>query len=401
MTLNDVAINESSRGPTTSHWNLLRLLTALSVVTVASVTLIESVAGGAVSPKVKVASTIGAHFSPRLKVRASQISHTFLQGAYTGPADPAGIAAFGAATKTSLTIASEYLPDNGGWSAMDGAGGSLNWLMGAWSSAPYRLSVGVPMIPMNSANVPVGTLAIGATGAYNQYYVTLAKSLIAAGEANAFLRLGWEFDGNWVPWSALTPVDESNYATYFQQIVTAMRSVAGEAFQFVWNPDAIAFTTPGYSVAKAYPGSRYVDVIGLDAYDQSWISPLTPSNVWNNAILPALTAAAKYASSKSEPLAICEWGTIILTDGHGLGDDPLYINSMMNWMKNSANHVKYESYFNINTMPYGGNANAYLTGGQFGSSLTALIAQESSLTAKALKLARSVKRRGANGATRK
>ena len=35
----------------------------------------------------------------------------------------------------------------------------------------------------------------GATGAYNAYFVTLAQTLVAAGESDAYLRLGWEFDG--------------------------------------------------------------------------------------------------------------------------------------------------------------------------------------------------------------
>jgi hypothetical protein len=365
-----------------SNWGLLRLLAALSIVTFAGVAPIGNDAEATVSSKATVASDVRAPVSQGLKGRVSQSKPSLLQGAYTGPKDLAGIAAFGAATKSNLTIAYDYLPDNGGWSAMDGSNGSLNWFTGAWSQTKYRLSIGVPMIPTNSAKVPVGTLAVGATGAYNQYYVTLADTLIAAGEGNAFLRLGWEFDGNWYPWSASNPIDETNYVTYFQQIVTAMRTVSGEAFQFVWNPDAVAFTAPGYSVATAYPGSQYVNVIGLDAYDQSWTTPLTPSNVWNNTILPALTAAENFASSKNEPLAICEWGTITLANGHGLGDDPLYINNMMDWMKNSANHVEYESYFNRSNIPYGGSANALLTGGQFSSSLAALIAQEGSLTVK-------------------
>ena len=65
-----------------------------------------------------------------------------------------------------------------------------------------------------------------------------------------------------------------------------MRSVAGEHFRFVWNPDAGAFTQSGYSVAAAYPGDAYVDVIGLDAYDQSWATPQTPTNAWNQTTLP-------------------------------------------------------------------------------------------------------------------
>jgi hypothetical protein len=296
---------------------------------------------------------------------------TVLEGAYVGPANPSGLSSFAIATGTHPTIASDYLPASSGWTGMDGANGGLTWLTGPWSSTGDTLSLGVPMIPTNANNVPLGTLAAGATGAYNQYFSTLASTLVGAGDSTAYLRLGWEFDGNWYAWDAATATDEANYAAYFRQIVTTMRAVPGAAFKFVWNPDASAFVTPGYSVSAAYPGSAYVDMIGLDVYDQSWDTPQTPSNAWNSTTLPALTAAQQFAASVNERLAVCEWGVTIRTDNHGLGDDPLYINNMISWMRTPANHVVYESYFDYNTIPSGGDTNAALTSGSFAHSLAA------------------------------
>jgi beta-mannanase len=296
-----------------------------------------------------------------------------------GAADPSGIAAFAAATKTSPTIASDYLPASSGWAGLDGANGSLSWLFAdGWSASGYTLSLGVPMIPTDANNNPLGTLAEGATGAYNNYFVTLAQTLVAAGESNAYLRLGWEFDGSWYAWDAATPAAEANYAAYFDQIVTAMRSVSGEAFRFVWNPDASAFVPDqavdaNYNVELAYPGNAYVDVIGLDAYDQSWATPQTPANAWSQSTAPALSAAASFAAQEGKPLSVCEWGVAIRSDGHGLGDDPLYVNNMVAWM--SANAISYESYFDYNTLPVGGDTNADITGGSFPNSLAAFIGE--------------------------
>jgi hypothetical protein len=302
-----------------------------------------------------------------------------LEGAYVGPADPSGISAFASATGTKPTIASDYLPASSGWSGMDGANGSLSWLFAdGWQGSGYTLSLGVPIIPTNANNVAVGTLATGATGAYNSYFVTLAQTLVAAGESNALLRLGWEFDGNWYAWDASSPAAEANYASYFDQIVTAMRSVAGEAFKFVWNPDAAAFVgqsvVSNYNVELAYPGNAYVNYIGLDLYDQTWATPQTPANAWSSSTLPALSAAESFAAQEGKPISLCEWGVAIRSDGHGLGDDPLYVNNMTSWMKNSANNVAYESYFDYNTLPVGGDTNADITGGDFPNSLAAFIA---------------------------
>jgi hypothetical protein len=295
------------------------------------------------------------------------IATGFLQGAYAGGDNPAGTAAFDAATGTHASLATDYLPGGSGWAGMDGSSGTaVAQLAHIWASTGDALSLGVPIIP-SSGGTPVGTLAAGATGAYNSYFVTLATTLIQGGEANAYLRLGWEFDGSWFAWNATTPANEVSFAAYFQQIVTSMRSVPGANFKFVWNPDAGAFTTAGYNVALAYPGSAYVNDIGLDTYDQSWVTPLTPANAWSETTLPSLVAARSFAAAQGRPLAICEWGVAIRSDGHGLGDDPLYVTNFLAWIKNPANDVAYESYFNANS----GGVNSLITGGSFPNALAA------------------------------
>ena len=202
---------------------------------------------------------------------------------------------------------------------------------------------------------------MGATGAYNNYFITLANALVTAGEGNSYLRLGWEFDGNWYAWQAQSATAEADYAAYFRQIVTAMRSVPGAAFKFVWNPDAAAFTSSTYNVALAYPGSSYVDVIGLDLYDFNWTAS-TPSAAWTKSFLPQLTSAEAFAQQANKPIAFAEWGVVI---SPGFGDDPSYINNMTAWMK--SHDVAYESYFNGNADP-----NANLIGGNFPLSMSAL-----------------------------
>ena len=290
------------------------------------------------------------------------------KGAYVGAAAPARSAAFDAATGTRSAIAADYLPANSGWIGMDGQGGSLSWLLAhGWNGTRYRLSLGVPIIPTDSAGHPVGTLAAGAKGAYNAHFVTLARTLVAAGESNTYLRLGWEFDGTWTAWKATTPKAEANFAAYFRQIVSAIRSVGGEHFKFVWNPDAAAFVSATYNVGPAYPGNRYVDEVGLDAYDQSWVTPLTPANAWSQTVLPALTAAASFAQAHGKPIAVTEWGTAIRGDGHGLGDDPLYVSNMIGWMRDPVHNVIFETYFDYD----GRGTNSVITGGHFPDSLVA------------------------------
>jgi hypothetical protein len=295
----------------------------------------------------------------------------FLQGAYVGPADPSGVRSFASETKSDVTIASDYLPASDGWAGMDGENGSLNWLVDAWENSGFTLSLGVPLIPTNAQGEAQGTLAQGATGSYNAYFAQLASTLVASGNGDAYLRLGWEFDGNWYAWQAQSARSEGDYAAYFRQVVTAMRSVPGANFKFVWNPDASAFASKGYSVEAAYPGSSYVNVIGLDLYDMSWASPSTPQNAWTSTYLPELSDAETFALSQNEPLALCEWGALIRPSDHGLGDDPYYVTSMIDWMKTAGHDVVYESYFNGVTSSVSQTTDQNLDGANFSSALAA------------------------------
>ncbi len=189
---------------------------------------------------------------------------------------------------------------------MDGSGGELSWILqNGWSGTPYTLSLGVPMIPTNPAGTPQGTLANGADGLYNNYFVALGQNLVAAGESNIYLRLGWEFDGVGSPGARPPrPRRRTSRSTSARSWMPCAPS-RDENFKFVWNPDASAFNELGYNVALAYPGNSYVDYIGVDAYDQTWVTPQTPIEcVECNAVScshlgPAVCTGAREAARSS------------------------------------------------------------------------------------------------------
>jgi hypothetical protein len=218
---------------------------------------------------------------------------------------------------------------------MDGAAGA-----GGWRSSGYRLVLGVPIIPDGTG----GTLAGGAAGAYDSYFVTLAQNLLNAGEADAVLRLGWEFNGGWYNWSVRNSTDAANFAAFFRNIVNAMRSVPGQAFQFVWNPNGDGPTN--YTPDQAYPGSAYVDYIGSDMYDNCWCSPFTPQAAWASQLSHpwGLNWLASFAARQGRPVAFPEWGLSRRSDGHGMGDDPYFIDQFAAWITQSD--VAWTSYFN-------------------------------------------------------
>ena len=239
------------------------------------------------------------------------------------------------------------------------------WMLYPWAqwvkAASYRnLVLSVPMLPgaWDLSGPTKGTgagqavsLAAGAAGNYNGYFRTLAQSLVSQGMPNAWLRIGWEFNGGWYTWRCST--DRTSWSAYWRQIVTTMRSVA-PGLKFIWNP------TLGYQQVPAdlvYPGDSYVDYIGVDVYDQSWASNTYP---W-----PAGSTAEQIATARQRAWDVDiyggdhglqywatfasqhgKWGVCNRTDGHGGLDNPGFIQNMYNYM--AADNVPFAAYFDVN-----------------------------------------------------
>ncbi|HME04570.1 MAG TPA: glycosyl hydrolase [Solirubrobacteraceae bacterium] len=110
---------------------------------------------------------------------------------------------------------------------------------------------------------PEYTLQSIIDGAHDAYIREWARALASYGRP-VRLRLAQEMNGNWYPWS------ETANGNHAGQFVAAWRHVhdlftaAGASnVQWVWSPVALA----GTIVAEQYPGSRYVDIVGLSAFN--------------------------------------------------------------------------------------------------------------------------------------
>lgn len=263
----------------------------------------------------------------------AQAGATSVLGAYRASGDPAGVAEFEQWTgeSTQFSWALDFLPSTS-WSSIE----SAEWSAAMWAPSQFRTVYSIPMIPATG-----GTLAEGASGAYNDHFRRLATTLVTGGENDAVLRLGWEFNGNWFPWKASS--GPANFAAYWRQIVQTVRAVPGANFQFDWSP---VLGTSAVSPVLAYPGDAYVDYIGLDAYDQDWLPGWeNPTTRWQNLMDQphGLRWHRDFAAAHGKPMTFPEWGLFARPDGHGGGDDPYFIEKMHEWI--STNNVAYALYF--------------------------------------------------------
>ena len=256
--------------------------------------------------------------------------------AYVGPGNPSGLTAVQSVLGNRATLASDYFDDRS-WSGID----NDKWDLRRWAGSGYRMVWGVPLLPATRGV----SLAVGATGAYDKHFVLLAKRLVAANMGNAILRLGWEFNQKSYPWYAAG--QPKSFVAYWQHVVSAMRSVHGSHFEFMWNPDRGdngAGDIAMGNFANYYPGSGYVDIVGLDVYDSAWKSyPGAPAE-FDSVVAQqwGLNWLAQFGTSEQKPVATPELGLglgpsapgsgpVVGSGAVGGGDDPVFISDMVNW----------------------------------------------------------------------
>ncbi|AXK34618.1 glycosyl hydrolase family 26 [Streptomyces armeniacus] len=215
-----------------------------------------------------------------------------------------------------------YLPGDL-WSNIEGRPDFL-YPWAKWRDArKNRLFVlNVPMLERNEADVPDAEvdrlLTAGADGRFDGHFRTLARRLVGLGLEDAVLVLGWEMNGT--TYTHRCKPNPGAWKAYWQRIVTTMREVPGQRFRFDFAPargeDAIGWT-------KCYPGDRYVDIVGMDSYDQP------PGEEFKEHVRQpyGLQHQIDFAARHGKPVSYPEWG---LFRG---GDNPAYVRGMLNWIR--------------------------------------------------------------------
>jgi fibronectin type 3 domain-containing protein len=229
--------------------------------------------------------------------------------------------------------------------------GSNGWSgLGAYSPPTLptgcQLWLGVNMVPDNTALTQIP--------ANIQQFKNIAGRL----PNGTICRVGWEFDiGTGTGGPSSGPANVSQFVTYSQQIITAMKSINSTLkFDFSCNTGT-STTAQLLAYYGGSAGDAYWDYIGGDHYNNNGG---TASNTFS-----AFTAAVNLASQRNKPVSIGEWGL-----NHG--DSPTFISdaaqfilaptaaaSRYGW---PAYTVAYQSYFSAAS--YGSN----IAGGSYPNS---------------------------------
>ncbi|MEV8548773.1 glycosyl hydrolase [Streptomyces glaucescens] len=221
-----------------------------------------------------------------------------------------------------LRVGHTYLPGDR-WDNIEGRPGFLT----AWADwrnrrADRMLVLNVPMLERNEDDVPDtevrGLLRQGAAGRFDHHFRALAERLVALRVPDTVLVLGWEMNGD--TYTHRCGPDPESWKTYWNRIVTTMRSVPGQRFRFDFTPsrgkDAVAWT-------ECYPGDDVVDIIGMDSYDQ----PAGMSFDEQVSEPYGLHHHVEFAREHGKAISYPEWGLF------RNGDNAEYMRRMLAWME--------------------------------------------------------------------
>jgi hypothetical protein len=281
-------------------------------------------------------------------------------GAYVGPAKKGveALPAWQAFSGTKTTYAIDYAAADT-WDNVTGP----DWALSPWWGAGRRLIYSVPLFPHQPDDTAAGAgqrLASCAAGEFDTHWAQLGHNLVSHHLENAIVRPGWEFNADWYVWAAHGRTAE--YIGCFRHLVSAMRSADGQRFQFLWNP---ALGAHEFAAEQAYPGDQYVDFVGVDVYDTSWVAGTYPipadagvgernaiqQKVWNQLLTGphGLAYWSAWAATRGKRLSIPEWGLSSRADGHGGGDDVTFVQGMLDFIRDPRNDVAFAMYFDADT----------------------------------------------------
>ena len=227
-------------------------------------------------------------------------------------------------------------PDRGTWADFT----QVNSFYTTWAKQPYTKTFGIPLFPENVG----ATVGACIAGSYDGYWRTFAETMNRTGLAaqGTIIRLGWEFNQT-TQWGS-----PSQFAACFRQIQSTVSAIA-PGLVWDWNVNrGPSDQMPGDSVLSAYPGNRYVNLIGVDSYDD-W-PPANTSGGWQMQLNGpyGLNFWLNFAKAHGKLFSVPEWGVSSrgIWPGHEGGDDPAYIKDMYDFFAANRTWISFESYYN-------------------------------------------------------
>jgi mannan endo-1,4-beta-mannosidase len=119
----------------------------------------------------------------------------------------------------------------------------------------------VPLVQMNPTHISIAAIA---AGQYDSYLRTYAMAVRAFGHP-IILSFGHEMNGNWYSWG-YSHTSPAVFVAAWQHIVTLFRKQGAQKVTWLWTINTIHEQTGVPSPKPWWPGSTYVNWVGIDGY---------------------------------------------------------------------------------------------------------------------------------------
>jgi mannan endo-1,4-beta-mannosidase len=152
---------------------------------------------------------------------------------------------------------------------------------------------GVPLVQIEPYNVTMQQIS---GGSKDEYLIDYAQE-VKAYKLPVVLSFGHEMNGNWYPWG-WQHVTPAQFIAAYQHVVDVFRAQGADNVTWMWTvndyADAATLTSP---IADWWPGSDYVDWVGIDGHI------ITSGETFSDVFGPAIADVRKLTS---KPIMIAE-----------------------------------------------------------------------------------------------
>lgn len=243
------------------------------------------------------------------------------------------------------------------------------------TSTPIVLSY--PMVPMSESNRNCGNPAMWdrfAAGDFDQHYRVFARNLKTLVQnkgrdpANHAIRLGWEMNGDWYPWSVCNKIAEFK-ASWERAVGIIKAEIPGILIDFSPARPYVGFTagrnyngTGGVNLEGLLPAENSYDVISRSHHDTHPYA--TSDATWQEHLQPAaskkqigLLDLVNAAEAHGKKMALTEWGTQMADCGpdHQTSPNPdFFLQKTYEFLSANAANIAWETHFSVGcTQLYG------------------------------------------------
>lgn len=193
-----------------------------------------------------------------------------------------------------------------------------------------------PWNPDEGLNQSTDYLGEIPSGVHDEYIKSFAKS-VANLKSPVVIRFGHEMNGNWYPWGNRG----QEYISAYRHIVNVFKAEGVKNVDWMWCINAQSVPQEAIALsAKFYPGSDFVDVLGIDGVNFGSSKPDTSWQTFSQIFSPAYAFLTK---TYSQPIIIAETASSELG-----GDKAVWIDQMFSSLPKSFPKVTDIIWFSIN-----------------------------------------------------